>query len=68
MIMPIIMQFFFMMALNGVSAQYRLFSTLSWSTKGLIRMCVSVFYTLVSCLCMIGYTWAFKEDWAVNSA
>jgi hypothetical protein len=68
MIMPIIMQFFFMMALNGISAQYRLFSKLSWVMNGLIRMCVSVLYTLVSSLCMIGYIWGFKEDWAVNGA
>ncbi|KAL4756618.1 uncharacterized protein BDW70DRAFT_164313 [Aspergillus foveolatus] len=68
MIMPIIMQLFFMMALNCITAQYRLFSKLSWVTNGLIRMCVSVLYTLVCSLCMIGYIWAFKEDWSVDGA
>ncbi|KAL4972283.1 hypothetical protein BDW66DRAFT_162994 [Aspergillus desertorum] len=66
MIMPIIMQFFFMMAMNGISPQYRLFTTLSPRTNGIIRMGISVLYTFISALCMIGYIWAFREGWAVN--
>ncbi|RDW68691.1 uncharacterized protein DSM5745_08451 [Aspergillus mulundensis] len=68
MIMTIIMQFFFMMALNGISAQFNLFTSLSWVTNGFIRMCASVVYTFISALCMIGYIWAFREDWDVNGA
>ncbi|KAJ6026881.1 nitrosoguanidine resistance protein SNG1 [Penicillium canescens] len=66
MIMPIIMQFFFMMALNGISAQFNLFTTMSWHVNGVIRMGASIIYTFLSSLCTIGYIWGFKEAWDQN--
>ncbi|KAL3480487.1 hypothetical protein BJX99DRAFT_220301 [Aspergillus californicus] len=66
-VMPIIQQFFFMMALNGISAQFKLFTKLSSTNNGLLRMCVSLAYTFIAALCMVGYVWAFKESWDVNS-
>lgn len=66
-VMPIIQQFFFMMALNGISAQFHLFTKLSWTINGLLRMCISLVYTFISALCMVAYIWAFKESWDVNS-
>ncbi|CAG8178047.1 unnamed protein product [Penicillium salamii] len=67
MIMPIIMQFFCMMALNGVSSEFNLFTSLGWHANGFIRLLVSIIYTLVSSLCTTGYIWAFKETWDMNS-
>ncbi|EYE98311.1 SNG1 family protein [Aspergillus ruber CBS 135680] len=67
MVMPIIQQFFFMMALNGISSQFQLLTKLSPTANGLLRMCISFAYTFFGSLCMVGYIWAFRESWAVNS-
>jgi hypothetical protein len=66
LVMPIIQQFFFMMALNGISSQFHVYTKLGHMANGLLRMSVSIIYTFISALCMVGYIWAFKEDWAVN--
>lgn len=66
LVMPIIQQFFFMMALNGISSQLQLFTKLGRKANGLIRMCISLVYTFIGALCMSGYIWAFKESWDVN--
>ncbi|PYI33745.1 hypothetical protein BP00DRAFT_114734 [Aspergillus indologenus CBS 114.80] len=65
-IMPIIQQFFFMMALNGLSAQFRLFTRLPPRANGLLRLSISGCYTCVGALGMVGYIWAFREAWAVS--
>ncbi|KAE8373718.1 hypothetical protein BDV26DRAFT_271512 [Aspergillus bertholletiae] len=67
MVMPIIQQFFFMMALNGISAQFHLYTKLGPMRNGLLRMCVSLAYTFIGSLCMAGYIWAYRESWDVNS-
>ncbi|KAB8076083.1 hypothetical protein BDV29DRAFT_200455 [Aspergillus leporis] len=67
MVMPIIQQFFFMMALNGISAQFHLYTKLGTQRNGLLRLCISLVYTFIGSLCMAGYIWAYKESWAVNS-
>lgn len=66
LVMPIIQQFFFMMALNGISSQFHIFSKLGYVANGLIRMVTSIVYTFIGSLCMAGYMWGFKESWAVN--
>ncbi|KAF7182453.1 hypothetical protein CNMCM7691_002023 [Aspergillus felis] len=66
-VIPIIQQFFFMMALNGISAKFHVLAKLSPLSNGLLRMCVSLAYTFVASLCQTGYTWAFREHWDVNS-
>ncbi|KAE8148353.1 hypothetical protein BDV25DRAFT_158472 [Aspergillus avenaceus] len=65
-VMPIIQQFFFMMALNGISAQFRLYSKLGTTSNGLLRMCISILYTFIGSLCMTGYIWAYREGWEVS--
>lgn len=60
LVMPIIQQFFFMMALNGISSQFHIFSKLGYTANGLIRMVTSIVYTFVGSLCMTGYMWGFK--------
>lgn len=67
MVMPIIQQFFFMMALNGISAQFHLYTKLGPTRNGLLRLCVSLAYTFIGSLCMAGYIWAYRESWDVNS-
>ncbi|SLM34325.1 Domain of unknown function DUF3533 [Lasallia pustulata] len=66
MAMPIIQQFFFILALNGISMRFRLYSRLSPKVSGLVRLATSLFYTFVGSLSMTGYIWAFRENWAVD--
>lgn len=67
MVMPILIQFFFVMALNGISLQTKLSNTLPPLQHTLLRFIISVVYTLVAALVMTGYIWAFREDWQVTS-
>lgn len=63
MVMPILQQFFFILALNGISTHFDAFSKLSWKANGLIRAIASILYTLTGSLLMAGYIWAFRESW-----
>ncbi|CAI7578908.1 unnamed protein product [Penicillium palitans] len=63
MVMPILQQFFFMLALNGISSHFDAFTKLSWKANGLIRIITSILYTLTGSLLMTGYIWAFRESW-----
>lgn len=67
MVMPILIQFFFIMALNGISMQTKLSNTLPPLQHTLLRFVVSVIYTFVAALVMTGYIWAFREDWKVTA-
>lgn len=66
MAMPILQQFFFILALNGMSARFRLYDNLLPKISGAVRAAVSVVYTFVGALCMTGYIWAFRENWPVH--
>ncbi|KAE8160607.1 hypothetical protein BDV40DRAFT_313729 [Aspergillus tamarii] len=67
MVMPILQQFFFLMALNGISAQFKIFSSLSLKQNITLRLIISICYTFIASLCMSGYIWAFREDWNATS-
>ncbi|PYI27838.1 hypothetical protein BP00DRAFT_279291 [Aspergillus indologenus CBS 114.80] len=67
MVMPILMQFFFIMAVNGISAEFAAFTaTLSVTRHTLFRACLSLLYTFLGALAMAGYIWAFREDWSTS--
>ncbi|KAI9372865.1 hypothetical protein BJX61DRAFT_533627 [Aspergillus egyptiacus] len=66
-VLPVIMQFFFAMALNAISEEFKIFTTFSWVSNVLIRLSASITFTLVGSLCMTGYIWGFKESWNVNA-
>ena len=68
MAMPIIQQFFFILALNGISLRFGLYTTLPAKTFGLVRLAVSLIYTLFGSLMMTGYIWAFRESWSVDGS
>ncbi|RAL12239.1 uncharacterized protein BO97DRAFT_443259 [Aspergillus homomorphus CBS 101889] len=53
--------FFFMMALNGLSAQFQLFTRLTPRANRLLRLCISF------CYIFIGALWAFRESWSVTA-
>lgn len=65
-VMPVIQQLFFMMALNDISSHFHILTKLDWHANGLLRMCISAAYTFVGALCMIAYIWSFRESWEVN--
>ncbi|PLB47654.1 putative nitrosoguanidine resistance protein SNG1 [Aspergillus steynii IBT 23096] len=66
MVMPIIQQFFFIMALNSLSAQFALGDRLSTRQHLLLRIALSLVYSFVGALVMTGYIWAFRESWALT--
>ncbi|KAH6713230.1 hypothetical protein BKA61DRAFT_520434 [Leptodontidium sp. MPI-SDFR-AT-0119] len=66
LVLPIIQQFFFLMALNGISHQFGIYGYLSSLHVGLIRMIVAISYTFLASLTLAGYVWIFKEDWGVT--
>lgn len=66
LVMPILQQFFYLMALNGISAQFHVLTKFGAVANGLLRMCVSLLYTFVGSMCTVGYIWSFKESWSVN--
>ena len=66
MAMPILQQFFFILALNGMFTRFRIYNDLLPKTSGTLRAVISLVYTLVGALCMTGYIWAFREDWSVH--
>jgi hypothetical protein len=66
MIVPILSQFFFVMTLNEIFVRCHLYSKLPARTSEILRIAISLLYTLVAAVAMAGYIWAFKEDWDVN--
>ncbi|PYI12673.1 hypothetical protein BO78DRAFT_435204 [Aspergillus sclerotiicarbonarius CBS 121057] len=68
MVMTILPQFFFLMALNGLSTQWNLFSRLSPRQNLLLRLAISLIYTFIAALVMSGYIWAFRETWSVTGS
>ncbi|KAL4749499.1 hypothetical protein BDW72DRAFT_204676 [Aspergillus terricola var. indicus] len=66
-VMPIIIQFFFIMAVGGISAQTNIFNTFSPRQNTILRFIISVGYTFIAALVMTGYIWAFRESWDVSS-
>ena len=67
MVMPIIQQFFFLMAFNGISMNFNLFAV-SLTQLVSFRALVAFVYTFISALAMSGYIWVFREGWDVHSS
>lgn len=66
MVMPVLMQFFFSMAFNGIFAANGVFAKMSKRDVYIVRFVISHIYTLLSALAMTGYIWAYREDWSVS--
>ncbi|CAI7614764.1 unnamed protein product [Penicillium crustosum] len=66
MVMVILPQFFFVMALNGITAESKILQTLSLRQNISLRLGLSVFFAFIASLCMSGYIWAFQEDWGTT--
>ncbi|KAL4949542.1 hypothetical protein BDW69DRAFT_174211 [Aspergillus filifer] len=68
-IMPILAQFFFIMAMNNISLD---FGVLTQSnavlTNSLLRTCLGLLYTCISGIYTAGYIWGYRESWAVDGS
>ncbi|KAF4943304.1 hypothetical protein FSARC_14952 [Fusarium sarcochroum] len=67
MVMPQLMQFFFIMGLNAVFTFSGVFATMSKRDIFLIRLFLNKVFGLASGLAMAGYIWAFRESWEVST-
>jgi hypothetical protein len=65
-VLPVIQQFFFLMALNGINNQFGIYGRLNSTRIGLMRMIISIVFTFVASLATTGYIWAFREGWDVS--
>ncbi|KAH6684776.1 hypothetical protein B0J14DRAFT_466318 [Halenospora varia] len=66
MVLPIIQQFFFLMALNGINNSYGAYGRLRSSRIITMRIIIAFTYTFIASLTIAGYIWAFRENWPVN--
>ncbi|CAH0015628.1 unnamed protein product [Clonostachys rhizophaga] len=67
LIMPILMQFFFIMGVNAITANAKVLDIQSKRDVYIFRLCASKLYSFVSSLCIVGYIWAFRENWGVTA-
>lgn len=67
MAMPVLQCLGFVVAVNQMFIKFEVHSRLSMKRGGLLRFTVGVIYTLIASLTMVGYIWAYREDWAVSA-
>ncbi|CAH0043550.1 unnamed protein product [Clonostachys solani] len=68
MVIPPLAQFFFILALNGISMKMNFFSSASVFEVWAFRFCIGKIYTLISGLCMSAFIYAFRDSWAIGGA
>lgn len=66
MAMPVMQQFFFLLALNGAVAAHDLYRKMTVRSSLLFRRIAGLIFTLGAALCQTGYYWAFRENWGVD--
>ncbi len=67
-VFPIILAFFYVLALNGIGSANNIWSLLRRRETWLLRFATGKIYTLIAALVINGYFWAFKEDWPVQNS
>ncbi|KAJ3519060.1 hypothetical protein NM208_g14282 [Fusarium decemcellulare] len=67
MVMPVLMQFFFQMGLNGITTGAKVLESQSKRDVYIFRLFSGKIYTFISALGMTGYFWAFRESWGVTA-
>ena len=66
-ILVLIQEFFFLGTINGLSAQFKLYSRVDPYRIAAVRNLNSLAYTFIGSLCVTGAIWAFRSGWAVNA-
>ena len=65
-ILIIIQEFFYLGTVNGLYAQFNLWTAVAPRRMAIVRLIISVIYTLIGSLCTAGAIWAFRSGWHVN--
>ncbi|OQE14185.1 hypothetical protein PENFLA_c040G05439 [Penicillium flavigenum] len=65
-ILILIQEFFFLGTVNGLYAQFKLYTSVSPHRMVIARQIMSLIYTLVGAMCTAGAIWAFRSGWNVN--
>ncbi|KAJ5238124.1 hypothetical protein N7489_008215 [Penicillium chrysogenum] len=65
-ILILIQEFFFLGTVNGLYAQFKLYTSVSPHRMVIARQIISLIYTLVGAMCTAGAIWAFRSGWDVN--
>lgn len=65
-ILILIQEFFYLGTINGLYAQFQVYSKIYPHRIIAYRFIISLSYTLVGSLCVTGAIWAFKAGWKVN--
>lgn len=66
-LLVLIQEFFYLGTINGLSAQFKLFSRVHPYRIATVRTLISLAYTLIGSLCVTGAIWAFRSGWRVNA-
>lgn len=67
MAMPVLQQFFFLLALNGVCRQHQIYSKMTIRSSIMVRRVCGLLYSLGAALVQTVYYWAFGDGWDVNA-
>ncbi|KAK2926190.1 protein of unknown function DUF3533 [Fusarium oxysporum f. sp. vasinfectum] len=65
-IMIMIEEFCYIGTINGLYAHFKLYTRVKARRIILVRLILSLIYTFVGSLCVVGAIWAFKAGWDVN--
>jgi len=65
-ILILIQEFFYLGTINGLYAQFKLYSRADPYRIIAVRNLTSLAYTFIGSLCVIGTIWAFKSGWGIN--
>ncbi|KAL2126707.1 hypothetical protein VTI74DRAFT_378 [Chaetomium olivicolor] len=65
-ILVLIQEFFYLGTINGLYAQFKLYSRLDPYRIAAVRNLNSLAYTFIGSLCVAGAIWAFRSGWDVN--
>ena len=66
-LLVLIQEFFYLGTINGLSAQFKLFSRVHPYRIAAVRTLNSLAYTFIGSLCVTGAVWAFRSGWHVNA-
>lgn len=65
-ILILIQEFFYLGTINGLYAQFKLYTSVTPHRMIIARQIISLIYTLFGGMCTAGAIWAFRSGWNVN--
>ncbi|KAJ6127864.1 hypothetical protein N7471_009081 [Penicillium samsonianum] len=65
-ILILIQEFFYLGTINGLYAQFKLYTSVTPHRMVIARQIMSLIYTLFGAMCTAGAIWAFRSGWHVN--